>query len=120
MHLLRGLAGGGWGLCLATVWECLSSAPSRPASAPLSACQALAQCKNHNMSLQSGHLRLGPDTFSSCLGFIYAIYLFCAGGPPLFLVVLLCCVIVVQLTPFILQGDVRRANLFSFENVLFP
>lgn len=71
------------------------------------------------LCLQSGHLRLGPDTFFSCLGFIYAIYLFCAGGAPLFLVVLLCSVIV-QLTPFILQGDACHASLFSFENNFSP
>lgn len=51
---------------------------------PLEACAGSFVCmsdagtmQNHNMSLQLGHLRLGPDTFFSCLGLFYAIiYLF--------------------------------------------
>lgn len=68
---------------------------------PLEACAGSFVCmsgagtmQNHNMSSQSGHLRLGPDTFFSCLGFFYAIiYLLCAGGPIIFTCIVIrgCC-----------------------------
>lgn len=77
---------------------------------PLEACAGSFVCmsgagtmQNHNMSSQSGHLRLGPDTFFSCLGFFMLLFIFYVLGVPLFLLVLLFGV-VVQLTPFNLQG----------------
>lgn len=47
------------------------------------------------------------------------LFIFFVLGAPLFLVVLLWSVIV-QLTPFILQGDACHASLFSFENNFSP
>lgn len=71
---------------------------------PLEACASSFVCmsgagtmQNHNMSLQSEHLRLGPDTFFHAwvfFCFFYAIiYLFCAGGPIVFTCVVVqgCC-----------------------------
>lgn len=78
---------------------------------PLEACAGSFVCmsgagtmQNHNMSLQSGHLRLGPDTFFHVWVLLMLLFIFFVLGVPLFLLVLLFGV-VVQLIPFNLRGD---------------
>lgn len=78
---------------------------------PLEACTGSFVCmsgagtmQNHNMSLQSGHRRLGPNTFFHVWVLFMLLFIFFVLGVPLFSLVLLFRV-VVQLTPFNLRGD---------------